>query len=162
LAEANNRRQEVSVQLGNVKNERSQLLAERNVLKARCRDFEKKDEDSQAALERLEEELAAEKKESTKKAGQIYQLEGYVMSQHEEGFYKAMLQASHYFNFDMGGERFDIDKDVYEGSVITVGNRNLVLLLRIELLLCIFWFYKLFVELWLFTFWTCSNAHCMF
>ena len=45
LAEANNRRQEVSLQLGNVKNERSQLLAERNVLKACCRDFEKKNED---------------------------------------------------------------------------------------------------------------------
>ncbi|QCD89085.1 hypothetical protein DEO72_LG4g23 [Vigna unguiculata] len=77
LAEANNRRQEVSLQLGNVKNERSQLLAERN-------------------------------------------LEGYVMSQHGEGFYKALRQASHYFNFDMGDERFDIDKDVYEGSVIAV------------------------------------------
>ena len=40
-----------------MKNERSQLLAERNALKVRCRDFEKKDEESQAALERLEEEL---------------------------------------------------------------------------------------------------------
>ncbi|QCE04998.1 hypothetical protein DEO72_LG8g3040 [Vigna unguiculata] len=46
LAEANNRRQEVSLQLGSVKNERSQLLAKRNVLKTHCRDFEKKDEDS--------------------------------------------------------------------------------------------------------------------
>jgi len=96
------------------------MLAERNVLKARCRDFEKKDEDSQAALERLEEELAAEKKESNEKAGRIYQLEGYVMSQHEESFYKALRQASHYFNFNMGDERFDIDKDVYEGSVMAV------------------------------------------
>ena len=72
LAESNSRRQEVSLQLGSVKNERSQLLAERNILKARCRDFEKKDEDSQAALERLEEELAAKKRDNTEKAGRIY------------------------------------------------------------------------------------------
>jgi len=90
LAEANNRRQEVSLQLGSVKNERSQLLAEHNVLKAHCRDFEKNDEDSQAALERQEEELAAEKRDNVEKAGRIYQLEGYVMSQHEEGFHKAL------------------------------------------------------------------------
>ena len=67
-----------------MKNERSQLLAERKVLKTRCRDFEKKDKDSQAALELLEEELAAEKRDNAEKAGQIYQLEGYVMSQHED------------------------------------------------------------------------------
>ncbi|QCD93948.1 hypothetical protein DEO72_LG5g2025 [Vigna unguiculata] len=90
LAEANNRRQEVSLQLGSLKNERSQLLAERNVFKARCRDFEKKDEDSQAALERLEEELAAEKRESAEKAGRIYRLEEYKMSQHDGGFHKAL------------------------------------------------------------------------
>ena len=46
LAETNNRRQEVFLQLGNVKNERSQLLAKRNALKVHCRDFEKKDEES--------------------------------------------------------------------------------------------------------------------
>ena len=103
-----------------MKNERPQLLAERNVLKARCRDFEKKDEDSLVALERLKEELATEKRESVEKAGQIYQLEGYVMSQHEEGFHKALCQASHYFNFDVGDERFNIDEDVYEGSVMAV------------------------------------------
>ncbi|QCD77872.1 hypothetical protein DEO72_LG1g1500 [Vigna unguiculata] len=120
LAEANNRRQEVSLQLGSVKNERSQLLAERNVLKTRCRDFEKKDEDSQAALERLEEELAAEKRDNAEKTGRIYQLEGYVMSQYEEGFHKALRQAAHYFNFDAGDGRFNIDEDVYEGSVMAV------------------------------------------
>ena len=69
LAKANNRRQEVSLQLGNVKNERSQLLAKRNALKLRCKDFEKKDEESQAALERLEEELATTKKENAEKGG---------------------------------------------------------------------------------------------
>ena len=53
-------------------------------MKTRCRDFEKKDKDSQAALELLEEELAAEKRDNAEKAGQIYQLEGYVMSQHED------------------------------------------------------------------------------
>ncbi|QCE05000.1 hypothetical protein DEO72_LG8g3042 [Vigna unguiculata] len=70
-----------SLQLGSVKNERSQLLAKRNVLKTHCKDFEKKDEDSQAALERLEEDLAAEKRDNAEKAARIYQLEGYVMSQ---------------------------------------------------------------------------------
>ena len=118
LAEANSRRQEVSLQLGSVKNERSQLLAERNILKARCRDFEKKDEDSQAALE----ELAVEKRDNTEKAGRIYQLEGYVMSQHEEGFHKALRHAAHYFNFDAGDGRFNIDEDVYQGSVMAMEN----------------------------------------
>ena len=66
--------------MGSVKNERSQLLAKRNVLKTHCRDFEKKNEDSQVALERLEEELAAEKRDNAEKAARIYQLEGYVMS----------------------------------------------------------------------------------
>ncbi|QCD83979.1 hypothetical protein DEO72_LG2g4328 [Vigna unguiculata] len=120
LAEANNKRQEVLLQLGTMKNERSQLLVERNVLKTRCRDFEKKDEDSQAALERLEEELAAEKRDNDEKAGRIYQLEGYVMSQHEEGFHKALRQAAHYFNFDARDGRFNIDEDVYQGSVMAV------------------------------------------
>jgi len=90
LVEANNRRQEVSLQLGNVKNERSQLLVERNALKARCRELEKKDEESHVALELLEKELATSKKENVVAVGRIYQLEGYVMSQHEEGFYKAL------------------------------------------------------------------------
>jgi len=120
LAEANSRRQEVSLQLESVKNERSQLLAERNVLKAHCRDFEKKDEDSQAALERLKEELVTEKRDNAEKAGRIYQLEGYVMSQHEEGFHKALRQAAHYFKFDAGDGRFNIDEDVYQGSVMAV------------------------------------------
>ena len=71
-------------------------------------------------MERLKEELAAEKRESTEKAGRIYQLEGYVMSQHEEGFHKALRQASSYFNFDMGDERFNIAEDMYEGSVMVV------------------------------------------
>ncbi|QCE03190.1 hypothetical protein DEO72_LG8g1212 [Vigna unguiculata] len=83
-------------------------------------DFEKKDEDSQAALERLEEDLAAEKRDNAEKAARIYQLEGYVMSQHEEGFHKGLCQATHYFNFDVGDGRFNIDEDVYEGSVMAV------------------------------------------
>ena len=89
-------------------------------MKARCRDFEKKDKDSQAALERLEEELAAEKRDNAEKAGRIYQLEGYVMSQHKEGFHKALRQAAHYFKFDAGDGRFNIDEDVYQGSVMAV------------------------------------------
>jgi len=43
-----------------------------------------------------------------------------MMSQHEEGFYKVLRQASHLFDFNAEDERFDIDKDVYEGSFITV------------------------------------------
>jgi len=82
----------------------------------RCRDFEEKDEESQTALEHLEEELTTTKKKNAEKAGRIYQLEGYVMSQHYEGFYKALRQTSHLFNFNTDDVYFDIDKDVYEGS----------------------------------------------
>ena len=71
-------------------------------------------------MEQLEGELATSKKENVEKVGRIYQLKGYVMSQHEEGFYKALRQASHLFNFNAKDERFDIDKDVYEDSFMVV------------------------------------------
>lgn len=73
-----------------MRDERSQLLSECNALKVHCRDLEKKGEKSQATLELIEEELAASKKEYKEALGRIYQLKGYVMSQHEEGFYKGL------------------------------------------------------------------------
>jgi len=120
LAEANQRRQEVSLQLGSVKNERSQLLGERNTLKARCKELEMKDEESQTALERLEERLATLQAEHTAALERIYELEGYVMAQHEEGFYKAVRQTAHLFNFDAGDDRISIEKDVYDGVLMNI------------------------------------------
>ena len=120
LAEVNHRRQEVSMQLENVKNERSQLLAERNALKARCKELEMKDEESRAALEQLEGKLSASKAEHTSALEWIYELEGYVMPQHEEGFYKAIRQAAYLFNFDAGDDRIDIKKDVYDGVLMSI------------------------------------------
>ncbi|QCD95782.1 hypothetical protein DEO72_LG6g478 [Vigna unguiculata] len=120
LAEANQRRQKVSLQLGSVKNERSQLLGERNTLKARCKELEMKDEESQTALERLEERLAALQAEHIAALERIYELEGYVMAQHEEGFYKAVRQTAHLFNFDAGDDRINIEKDVYDGVLMSI------------------------------------------
>jgi len=120
LAEANQRRQEVSLQLGSVKNERSQLLGERNTLKARCKELEMKAEESQTALERLEERLAALQAKHTAALERIYELEGYVMAQHEEGFYKAVRQTAHLFNFDAGDDRISIEKDVYDGVLMSI------------------------------------------
>jgi len=120
LAEANQRRQEVSLQLGSVKNERSQLLKERNTLKTRCKELEMKDEESQTALEKLEEKLTALQAKHTSTLERIYELEGYVMAQHEEGFYKAVCQTAHLFNFDAGDDRINIEKDVYDGVLMHI------------------------------------------
>jgi len=83
--------------LGSVKNERSQLLAERNTWKACCKDLEQQSEESQASVKQLEEELAASCSEHTAALSRIYGLEVYVMSQHEEGFYKALCQTIYLF-----------------------------------------------------------------
>jgi len=80
LAEANHMRQEVTLQLRNVKNERSQLLGERNTLKTHCKELEMKDEESRAALEQLEERLSALQAKHTSALERIYELEGYIMS----------------------------------------------------------------------------------
>jgi len=104
----------VSLQLGNVKNERSQILAECNALKARCKELEMKDEESRATLEQLEGKLSASKAKHTSALERIYELEGYIVSQHEEGFYKAIHQTAHLFNFDAGDDCIDIEKDVYD------------------------------------------------
>jgi len=76
------------------------------------------------------------------------------MTQHEKGFYKALRQVSHLFNFNAEDERFDIDKDVYEGSFIAVEDipvawqQKPATSPKDSLVTCIFWFYELSLELW--------------
>jgi len=99
---------------------------EKNSWKTRCLDSEDKEKKATDALAEMTLSRDNERMAWLAIDKELWDLKASVVKEHEEGFRKALPQVALLFDISTDDERFDVNKDVYQKSLVPIEDIRLV------------------------------------